>query len=194
MAQSFACVHVLDAVCCVVKVEGTVHARLRRIVPRVIVLCLCECECSTAAMLTLSHPHPAGQLVRLLLIWLHVTEIWLIAFNSYALLCTQVTAATTQTMLLLTTAASTIVYAQLGDIPWQYAAVMMPTAFVATLAGQFAIDWVVKKLGRSSVVVIVLAAFFVVACLLTLYVLIDSLTKVAADPVGASVPGRICSK
>eukprot|EP00878_Enallax_costatus_P010013 GHUV01010452.1.p1 GENE.GHUV01010452.1~~GHUV01010452.1.p1 ORF type:complete len:687 (+),score=222.48 GHUV01010452.1:318-2378(+) len=105
----------------------------------------------------------------------------------------QVTAATTQTMLLLTTAASTIVYAQLGDIPWQYAAVMMPTAFAATLAGQFAIDWVVKKLGRSSVVVIVLAAFFVVACALTFYIVIRSLRLVAADPVGTTVPGRVCA-
>lgn len=96
-------------------------------------------------------------------------------------------------MLLLTTAASTIVYSQLGDIPWEYAAVLMPMAFAATLAGQYAIDWVVKKLGRSSVVVIVLAAFFVVACGLTYYICIDSLKVVAADPVGATVPGKICS-
>lgn len=48
----------------------------------------------------------------------------------------QVTAATTQTMLLLTSSASSIVYAQLGDTPWDWATVMLPMAFVATLAGQ----------------------------------------------------------
>lgn len=122
-----------------------------------------------------------------------LSRVLMTPFEEIALCCVlQVTAATTQTMLLLTTAASTIVYAQLGDIPWQYAAVLMPMAFAATLAGQFATDWVIKKLGRSSVVVIVLAAFFVVACGLTFYISIDSLEDVAADPVGATVPGRIC--
>jgi len=62
--------------------------------------------------------------------------------------CCQVTAATTQTMLLLTSAASTIVYAQLGDIPWDCAAVLLPLAFLVTLAGQFAIDWLVQKVSR----------------------------------------------
>lgn len=51
-------------------------------------------------------------------------------------LAVQVTAATTQTMLLLTSSASSVVYAALGDTPWDWAAVMMPVAFVATLAGQ----------------------------------------------------------
>jgi uncharacterized membrane protein YfcA len=51
-------------------------------------------------------------------------------------------------MLLLTSAASTIVYAQLGDIPWDYAAVLLPLAFLVTLAGQFAIDWLVRKVSR----------------------------------------------
>jgi uncharacterized membrane protein YfcA len=50
--------------------------------------------------------------------------------------CLQVTAATTQTMLLLTSSASSIVYAQMGDTPWDWAAVMLPMAFAATLAGQ----------------------------------------------------------
>lgn len=50
--------------------------------------------------------------------------------------CLQVTAATTQTMLLLTSSASSIVYAQLGDTPWDWASVMLPMAFAATLAGQ----------------------------------------------------------
>lgn len=108
--------------------------------------------------------------------------------------CSQVTAATSQTMLLLTTAASTIVYSQLGDIPWNYASVLMPMAFAATLAGQFAIDKLVAKLQRSSAIVIVVAGFFVVACCLTYYVVVDSLRGVVADPAGASVPGRLCGR
>jgi len=42
----------------------------------------------------------------------------------------QVTAATTQTMLLFTTGASTVVFAQMGDVPWHFAAVLMALAFV----------------------------------------------------------------
>jgi hypothetical protein len=59
-----------------------------------------------------------------------------------------VTAATTQTMLLLTSSASSIVYAQLGDTPWDWAAVMLPMAFAATLAGQ--VSQQVEKFGKKS--------------------------------------------
>lgn len=105
----------------------------------------------------------------------------------------QVTAATSQTMLLLTSAASSITYAQMGDIPWPYAAVLMPVAFAATLAGQLALDALIKKLGRSGLVVMVLAGFFVIACGLTYYVAADSLRRVVAvGVVAATRPGRVC--
>eukprot|EP00775_Hariotina_reticulata_P001221 gene1221-1560_t len=102
----------------------------------------------------------------------------------------QVTAATTQTMLLLTSAASTIVYAQLGDIPWDYAAVLLPLAFLVTLAGQFAIDWLVQKVGRSSLIVLVLAGFFIVACGLTYYITAQSVAQVVQHPQGAGAVGK----
>jgi uncharacterized membrane protein YfcA len=124
--------------------------------------------------------------------------LWLTVLSSmmmimFALLCLQVTAATSQTMLLLTSAASTITYAQLGDIPWTYAAVLMPVAFAATLAGQLALDALIRRLGRGGVVVMVLAGFFLIACGLTYYVAADSLRHVVAVGVAAATqPGRVC--
>lgn len=95
-------------------------------------------------------------------------------------------------MLLLTSAASTAVYAQLGDVPWRLAGLLMPLSFVATLAGQFAIDAVVAKLRRSSLVVTVLAVFFVVASSLTLAVAGRALAGLAANPGGALAARRVC--
>lgn len=104
----------------------------------------------------------------------------------------QVTAATTQTMLLFTTGASTVVFAQMGDIPWDFAAVIMATAFICTLIGQAAVDAIVRRAGRGSVVVIVLAAFFSCACLLSFYVATSSVVSVVRDPSKLTKVQGVC--
>lgn len=185
-------------------------------------------------------------------------------------------------MLLLTSSASSIVYAQLGDTPWDWATVMLPMAFAATLAGQVraegagclgsvqgglagsvqhsqvttgspslwvalpvcslgcypselctpstcmlcntvcslpaaglflkewtgaiisalhvlpvvllqaAIDWLVRKVGRSSMVVLVLAAFFIVATCLSIYTMAGAVKAVATTPELLGRLGKIC--
>ena len=57
---------------------------------------------------------------------------------------------------------------------------------------QAAIDWLVKKVGRSSMVVLVLAAFFIVATCLSIYTLAGAAKAVAANPQLLGKLGRIC--
>jgi uncharacterized membrane protein len=57
---------------------------------------------------------------------------------------------------------------------------------------QAAIDWLVKKVGRSSMVVLVLAAFFIVATCLSIYTMSSAAKAVAADPSLLGKLGRIC--
>jgi MFS family permease len=80
----------------------------------------------------------------------------------------------------------------MGDIPWDYAAIIMGIAFVTTLVGQIAIDRLVTHLGRGSIVVIVLACFFICACLLAWFVAATSIAAWTRDPSEIHVPG-ICS-
>lgn len=49
-------------------------------------------------------------------------------------------------------------------------------------SAQAAIDWLVKKVGRSSMVVLVLAAFFIVATCLSVYTMAGAARTVAANP------------
>ncbi|KIZ03311.1 hypothetical protein MNEG_4648 [Monoraphidium neglectum] len=69
----------------------------------------------------------------------------------------------------------------MGDIPWDFAGVIMGIAFVSTLFGQVAIDALIRRTGRGSVVVIVLAAFFTCACLLACYVAARSVVAFATS-------------
>jgi uncharacterized membrane protein len=57
---------------------------------------------------------------------------------------------------------------------------------------QAAIDWLVKKVGRSSMVVLVLAAFFIVATCLSIYTMSIAAKAIAADPSLLGKLGRIC--
>jgi uncharacterized membrane-anchored protein len=79
----------------------------------------------------------------------------------------------------------------MGDIPWDYAAVIMAISFATTLVGQLVVDRAVRRLGRGSIVVIILAAFFLCACLLTWYVAAASTAAFVRDPSLIHAPG-IC--
>ena len=57
---------------------------------------------------------------------------------------------------------------------------------------QAAIDWVVKKVGRSSMVVLVLAAFFIVATCLSIYTLSGAARAVVTHPELLGKLGKIC--
>jgi len=79
-----------------------------------------------------------------------------------------------------------------GAILWDFAAVMAVIAVVATLAGQVIIDAIVKKLGRASLLVIVLACFFGVATILTLYIVARDIISLVQQPALVGAHGQIC--
>jgi uncharacterized membrane protein YfcA len=95
-------------------------------------------------------------------------------------------------MLLFTTTSATIVYAQQGLIPWDYAGVLAATALVTTLLGQVCIDRLIKALGRASIVVVVLSGFFCIACALTYFILVRDLMQLAQHPEMLRAMGKLC--
>jgi uncharacterized membrane protein YfcA len=95
-------------------------------------------------------------------------------------------------MLLFTTSAATIVYAQMGLIPWDYAGLLAAVALVMTLAGQLCIDRLVRAVGRASLVVVLLSGFFCVACALTIYIAATGVVGVVRHPERLTAGGSIC--
>lgn len=102
-----------------------------------------------------------------------------------------VAAATSSTMVLMTSAASTLVFASFGAVPfaegWPCAAV----AFVAALAGQLVLNALVKKLGRRSLVVFVMIVFMATAAVVVLVQGVV-LARQAVDMGRVWVAGTVC--
>jgi len=69
----------------------------------------------------------------------------------------EVTSATAAFMIFFTASAATVSYALYGMILWPYAYVLLVLGFVITAFGQYAVFYVVEKLGRPSLIVFVIA-------------------------------------
>jgi len=65
-----------------------------------------------------------------------------------------------QVTLLVSSSTSAIVYAVNGAVPWDYGVVLIVIGFLATLSGQWLVSWLVRRLGRPSILVITLAVMF----------------------------------
>ena len=65
-----------------------------------------------------------------------------------------------QVTLLISSSTSAIVYAVAGAVPWDYGIVLIIIGFFATLLGQWLVSWLVRRLGRPSILVITLAVMF----------------------------------
>jgi len=63
---------------------------------------------------------------------------------------------------------------------------------VCLLLLQAAIDWLVKKVGRSSMVVLVLAVFFIVATCLSIFTMAKAAHAVVQNPALLGTLGKIC--
>lgn len=68
-----------------------------------------------------------------------------------------VAAATSTTMILFTSTSACIVYANFGAIPQDYGAALLVLGALGATVGQLATYWVVKALGRRSVIVFLMA-------------------------------------
>ena len=103
-----------------------------------------------------------------------------------------VSAASTQVTLLVSSFASAVVYAVNDAVPWDYGAALAAVALLATLLGQWLVAWLVRRLGRGSVVVIVLAAMFSVSTGAALAVVIVTAVDLARRPEKLTLSKGVC--
>jgi len=81
----------------------------------------------------------------------------------------QVSAATAAFMILYTTASATVTYAAFDLIAWNFAAVLFPIGMIFTALGQVMVNGYIKRTGRSSVIVFVIAGIVGLSTLLMGY-------------------------
>lgn len=107
----------------------------------------------------------------------------------------QVAAASSATMILFTAAASFVVYLSFGLYPWDYAVPLMAIGFLATLAGQLATSWLVRAVGRRSLIIFVMAALLGIASVVMVYQSgsqVASVARQAAEAAKLTGFGSIC--
>lgn len=78
----------------------------------------------------------------------------------------QVATATAAFMLFFTTGTSAAAYVFLGLIPWAYAGVFLTEGFVFGFVGQWLSNWMVKRHGKSAVLVLIMAGIGLVSVIL----------------------------
>merc|ERR1711904_118131 len=77
----------------------------------------------------------------------------------------RVSTATTATMIVLTSSSVAILYITSGLVPWQYAVTFFCTCFTGALIGKTYIDAYVKRTGKGSVLIFLLATIIALATL-----------------------------
>lgn len=87
-----------------------------------------------------------------------------------------------QVTLLISSSTSAIVYAVNGAVPWDYGIVLIVIGFLATLSGQWLVSWLVRRLGRPSILVITLAVMFSAATFAAAAVLIITFIDLSQHP------------
>lgn len=75
----------------------------------------------------------------------------------------RVSTATTATMIVLTSSGVAISYVTSGLVPWEYAVTFFCTCFTGALVGKTKIDGYVKKTGKSSILILMLATIIALA-------------------------------
>lgn len=83
----------------------------------------------------------------------------------------RVSTATTATMVVLTSSSVAVLFVTAGLVPWQYAVTFFSVCFVGAYLGKKYIDAHVKKTGKSSILILMLAtiiAFATIGCIVNL--------------------------
>lgn len=93
-----------------------------------------------------------------------------------------ISAASTQVTLLISSSTSAIVYAVNGAVPWDYGIVLIIIGFLATLLGQSLVSWLVRRLGRPSILVITLAVMFSAATFAAAAVVVITAVDLSRHP------------
>ncbi len=74
-----------------------------------------------------------------------------------------VAAATSATMILMTSSSACLVYFTFGTLQYDYAAVLATVGFLTTFLGQLVVYKLIKLLGRRSIIVFAMALFMAVS-------------------------------
>ena len=89
----------------------------------------------------------------------------------------RVSSATTGTMIVLTSSSVAVLFVTFGLVPWQYAVYFFCICFLGALIGKTKIDGYVKKTGKASILIFLLATIIALA---TLGCVVSALTRLAA--------------
>lgn len=107
-----------------------------------------------------------------------------------------VSAASAQAAMVLSSSAASVVYLLSGALPFDYTVALAIVGAVATLFGQLGINYIVRRTGRCSIVVSLLAALFVVAIAAAVSVLIINVVNVVRHPYLLTAANRdaVCAR
>jgi uncharacterized membrane protein YfcA len=94
--------------------------------------------------------------------------------------------------LLISSSTSAIVYAVNGAVPWDYGIVLSIIGFIATLMGQWLVSWLVRRLGRPSILVITLAVMFSAATFAAAAVVVLTFVELAQHPQKWTARKGVC--
>lgn len=83
-------------------------------------------------------------------------------------------------------------YAVADSVPWDYGVVLIVLAFIATLLGQSVVTWLVRKLKRNSIIVIILAVMFSAATAAALAVVFMTIIDVVHHPAKLTARKSVC--
>lgn len=89
----------------------------------------------------------------------------------------RVSTATTATMIVLTSSSIAILFVTAGLVPWQYAVCFFCTCFVGAFVGKTYIDGYVKRTGKASVLIFLLATIIAFATIGTLVIVFTRLAE-----------------
>merc|ERR1712232_770389 len=92
-------------------------------------------------------------------------------------------------MIVLTSSSVAILYVNSGLVPWQYAVTFFCTCFTGAIIGKTFIDGYVKKTGKASVLIFLLASIIAIA---TIFALVLTIMGLAADDWCFSSFNKFC--
>lgn len=93
----------------------------------------------------------------------------------------QTSAASSQAAILISTATAAVVYLVNGSVPQDYGITIILIGLFATLLGQTAITHLVRRTGRNSLLVFILAFLFVAALVLCVAAVGLAVARIVAD-------------
>jgi len=89
----------------------------------------------------------------------------------------RVSSATTATMIVLTSSSVAILFVTSGLVPWEYAVTFFCTCFAGAIVGKTKIDRYVKRTGKASLLIFLLATIIALATVGCIYIVITRLSK-----------------